>query len=144
MAGALVRKERQPAPSNARTTRCIASLKTMPMMPLQNRVAEFEVHVEIQTRSRRECLAKRPGRISDSGTVHPDIRCRSSCASGHSVTRLPNLSRNTLKLITRSASSTSPPPSTARRERMRAAEFHGRNLGYDPTSATRSNIWRAV
>ena len=35
-------------------------------------------------------------------------------------------------------------PSSGRRERMRAAEFHGRNLGYDPTSATRSYIWRAV
>jgi hypothetical protein len=49
---------------------------------------------------------------------------------GQSVTRLPKRSRNTLKLITRSASITSP-PGIGRRDRMRAAEFQGRNFGYD-------------
>ena len=49
-------------------------------------------------------------------------------ASGQSVTRLPNFSRNTLKLITRSATITSP-PATGLRERIRAAAVQGRNSG---------------
>ena len=49
--------------------------------------------------------------------------------SGQSVTRLANLSRNTLNEITRSASITSPPPGMGVRALMRAAEFQGRNFG---------------
>ena len=105
----------------------MASLNTMPMIPcrIALRNSKSTKNSTSQPPSGRSRKAQNDF-IFRNGPSRYSVSIR--FFSGHSVTRLANFSRKTLKEITRSASITSP-SGMGRRAVMRAAEFQGRNSG---------------
>src|SRR6056300_477396 len=106
--------------------RCIASLKTTPMMPCKTTF--------LNSKSTKNDTSH-PSSVSANDQLDfiylngpSKYSVSSFLSSGHKTTRLPKRSRNTLNEITKSASITWDAPSGVT-DLIRAAEHHGKNFG---------------